>query len=130
VPQSLAPEGQTTALIIAEQDSLLAEFLAEHAVLFTKVLDRGLLLPIEPTGQRHQQEMPRLENHGGRLYPDEAENRAKRRRVKGVQALAAERVAIRSNTGTLRGHDDDLAAGPADVNVGRLVAGEKLLAGE
>ena len=60
--QHFAFDGQSTSLLIGQQDSFLAELLFENGVLGTKVLNDFLLLSIDPTGKNDQHQLPRLQN--------------------------------------------------------------------
>ena len=62
-PSALPLAGQTTTLVIGETDPLALEMLTKHPVLFLKVLHDVLLLPIQPSGQRHHQNLPRMSYH-------------------------------------------------------------------
>ena len=59
--QSLGPDGQASTLVVAKPQSLTAELLAQHAVLFLKVVDGVLLLLVQPAGQANQQQTKRIE---------------------------------------------------------------------
>ena len=49
---------EATPLLVCESKALGAEMLTQHPVLFLQVFDDLLLLPIEPTGERNQYDMP------------------------------------------------------------------------
>jgi len=44
---------------------LALEMLTEHPILFLKVFNDILLLPIQPSGQRHHKNLPRMCYHDG-----------------------------------------------------------------
>src|SRR6266542_1289528 len=58
---NLALDGQTSSLVIIEQDAIFAEFLPEHAILGSKILDDLLLSMIDPAGQEQEQQLPGLQ---------------------------------------------------------------------
>ncbi len=60
--EDLALDRNSTPLVIAEQDTLLANFLFEHLVLGPQILDCLLLLTVDPGCQNQEQQLPRLEN--------------------------------------------------------------------
>ena len=62
-PQRLALGRQTTTLTIGETDPLALEMLTKHPILFLKVLHDVLLLPVQPPGQCHHQNLPRVSYH-------------------------------------------------------------------
>jgi hypothetical protein len=43
--------------------------LAKNPILLTQILDRLLLVPVHPAGNRHQQELERIE-HSRHRFPD------------------------------------------------------------
>ena len=43
-----------------EDEAPIAQSLAEHTILCTEVLDHGCLLPVQPTGDHHQQELQQI----------------------------------------------------------------------
>src|SRR5215472_10135950 len=49
--QFLGPDGQAAALVVAKPQSLTSELLAEHAILFLKVVDDILLSLVHPASQ-------------------------------------------------------------------------------
>ena len=53
---------QSTALIIVEQDSSLAEFLLENSILSHQILDDFLLLAVDPAREHDETQLPRLKN--------------------------------------------------------------------
>ena len=54
--------GQAAALIVIEQDTLLAHFLSEHLVFGPKICYDLMLLTIDPAGKNHEEELPRLQH--------------------------------------------------------------------
>jgi hypothetical protein len=54
VSKHLAPLRQTSALSVDETQATLAELLAQHAILFDKIVDDGLLLAIDPAGKQQE----------------------------------------------------------------------------
>ncbi len=64
--EDLTLNGQTSTLVVIEQDSTLAEVFSQHLVLSQQILDRVLLVSVDPTGQDEKQELPGLEHevHG------------------------------------------------------------------
>ena len=69
--QSLASEhfpfdGQSSPLIVVEQDAFRTVQFLEHGVLRTQVIDCLLLLAVDPAGEDREEELPRLEDevHG------------------------------------------------------------------
>ena len=64
--EDLALNGQTSTLVVIEQDSTLAEVFSQHLILSQQILDRVLLVSVDPTGQDEKQELPGLEHevHG------------------------------------------------------------------
>ncbi len=64
--EDLTLNGQTSTLVVVEQDSTLAEFFSQHLILSQQILDRVLLVSVDPTGQDEKQELPGLEHevHG------------------------------------------------------------------
>jgi hypothetical protein len=56
----LSYDGQTPALVITEQDPFLAKLLIEHPILSSQILDYILLVAIDPTGEDHQEQLPRF----------------------------------------------------------------------
>ena len=64
--QDLAFDGQTPALVVTEQDPILAEFFLEHLDFGSQELDPKLLLFMDPASEDNQQHLPRMKNeiHG------------------------------------------------------------------
>ena len=60
--EDLAFDSQSSALVVVEQDSLFAEFLSQHLVFGAEILDRSLLLLVDPASENQEEELPRLEN--------------------------------------------------------------------
>lgn len=60
--EDLGFDSETTPLVVAEQDPLLAKFLFEDLVFRSQVFDHFLLLAIDPTGEDGESELPGLEN--------------------------------------------------------------------
>jgi hypothetical protein len=56
---------QPSALIVVEQDTILAEFLLEHLVLGPQVLDDRFLLTVDPAGQDQEDEGCRMNRVSG-----------------------------------------------------------------
>ncbi len=54
--------GQTSTLVVIEQDSTLAEVFSQHLILSQQILDRVLLVSVDPTGQDEKKELPGLEH--------------------------------------------------------------------
>jgi hypothetical protein len=50
-PEDLAFDGQSPALVVVEQDSVLSELLSEDPILGQEVLDDVLLSAIDPAGR-------------------------------------------------------------------------------
>ena len=67
--EHLSLDSQTAPLIVAEQEAFLAEFLLEHLILGSQVLDDFLLLTVHPTSENHEIELPGLKDeiHGGAI---------------------------------------------------------------
>jgi len=49
--QFLGPDGQGAALVVAKAQSLTSQLLAQHAILFLKIVDDLLLLLVQPASQ-------------------------------------------------------------------------------
>ena len=64
--QRLALEGQASALVIIQENATLAELFSQHLILSQQILDRVLLMSVDPTGQDEKQELPGREHevHG------------------------------------------------------------------
>ncbi len=64
--EDLAFDGQASTLVVVEQDSTLAEVFSQHLVLSQQILDRVVLVSVNPAGQDEKQELPGLEHevHG------------------------------------------------------------------
>ena len=60
--KDLALDGQSTPLIVVEQNPLLAKLLFQDLVFGPEVFDPLLLFSMNSTGQDHEQELPRLQN--------------------------------------------------------------------
>ena len=56
--QRLALEGQASALVIIQENATLAELFSQHLILSQQILDRVLLMSVDPTGQDEKQELP------------------------------------------------------------------------
>jgi len=56
--QYLPFDGQTSALVIVEQDAFLAELLSEHPIFSFQIFDDLLLVAIDPTGQDEKEQLP------------------------------------------------------------------------
>ena len=52
--------------LLTEQDAFVPQFFPQYLVLCTQVLDGFLLLEVDPTGEDHQIQLPRVkqEAHG------------------------------------------------------------------
>ena len=61
--------GGREAVFLGEDqlDASRPEFFPQNAVLFLKVLDHVMLLPVHPASKGHEQEMPRVLDHGRNL---------------------------------------------------------------
>ena len=74
-------DGQSSPLIIAEQDPFPAELFFEYGVLGSQILDDFLLLAIDPTGkdhdgqQDHDEQLPRLQDECHRRLDRQAKRR-------------------------------------------------------
>ena len=42
-----------------QEEALLAQMFAEDAILLLKVVDDGLLVSVDPSGRRHDEQLPR-----------------------------------------------------------------------
>jgi hypothetical protein len=60
--ESMPLHREATPLLIGEAKALIAELLAQRAVLALEVLDDLELIPVDPTGEHRQDEVPR--RHG------------------------------------------------------------------
>ena len=60
--QRLAFDCQHTSLVIGEDNTLLSLSLERRFQLRLIEIDDLLLLPLEPAGQAHQQQLPRVQN--------------------------------------------------------------------
>ena len=60
---------QATALVVVQTETLVAELLSQHSVLFTEIIDGVALLLTQPSGDRNQQQSKRIEGlaHGVRI---------------------------------------------------------------
>ncbi len=58
--QQPAFDGQSTSLVVGQENPLLAKFLLENLILGSKVIDHSLLLTIDPAGQDEEIELPGL----------------------------------------------------------------------
>jgi len=70
--QDLAFDGEATALIIARAEALVAQLLAEDAVLLKEVLDEVALLAVDPGGEGDKEELEgwgEQDAHGGENRP-------------------------------------------------------------
>ena len=68
-------DGQSSPLIIAEQDPFPAELFFEYGVLGSQILDDFLLLAIDPTGKDHDEQLPRLQDECHRRLDRQAKRR-------------------------------------------------------
>ncbi len=68
-------DGQSSALVVTEQDAFLAELLFENCVLGSQILDHFLLLAIDPSGKDQDKQLPRLQNEFHRRFADQAKPR-------------------------------------------------------
>jgi hypothetical protein len=66
--QHSALRRQAAALVVGEPQLSAAQLLAEHAVLFLQVVDHRDLAPVDPTGERQQQELQRRGAHAEPPY--------------------------------------------------------------
>ena len=60
--KNLALEGQSTPLIVVEQDAFSAVFLLEHVVLGAEIVDHFLLLAVDPTCEDDDVQLPGVED--------------------------------------------------------------------
>jgi hypothetical protein len=60
--QDFTTDGQPASLIIVEQDSLFAQLFFKDLILDSQVVDRFLLLPINPASENEQVQLPRLKD--------------------------------------------------------------------
>ena len=58
--QYLSLDSQPSSLVVAEQQTLLAVFLAQNLILGTKIRNHLLLLPIDPASKNEKVQLPRL----------------------------------------------------------------------
>ena len=56
--QDLAFHGQSSALVVGQENSLLSELLFQYSILSSQVIDRFLLLSIDPTGEDGEKQLP------------------------------------------------------------------------
>ena len=61
-PEDLPFDGQPPSLVIVEQESLLADDLAQHLVLGSEILHRLLLTPVDLSGNSDQPELPGMQH--------------------------------------------------------------------
>ncbi len=62
--QTLGLDGEPAALIVREPESFAPKLCSEHTVLFSDVVDHGLLIAVDPTSQAEQQELEMVRHHG------------------------------------------------------------------
>ena len=60
--QDFTTDGKPASLIIVEQDSLLAQLFFQDLILDSQVVDRFLLLPIDPASENEKVQLPGLKN--------------------------------------------------------------------
>ncbi len=60
--EHLAFDGQASTLIVVEQNPTLAELFSQHLILSQQILDRVLLVSIDPAGQNQEQQQPGFEH--------------------------------------------------------------------
>jgi hypothetical protein len=60
--QDFAFDGQAPALVVAEQDPMLAEFLFQDLIFGAEVVDDLLLLAVHPAGEDKQKKLPGLQD--------------------------------------------------------------------
>ena len=60
--EHFALESQAAELVIVQQDSTLTELFSQYLILSQQILDRVLLVSVDPTGQDEKQELPGLEH--------------------------------------------------------------------
>ncbi len=63
---SLAPHGQSAALIVGQAESSSTELLLQDSILLAEILDDRILLTGDPAGQGGDEDLPRSENGGHR----------------------------------------------------------------
>jgi hypothetical protein len=58
---------QAAALVVVQSEAALAEFLAEHLVIGSEVINGLLLLAVDPASEDEMEQLPRLKDeiHGG-----------------------------------------------------------------
>ena len=60
--EQLSLDRQSSSLVVIEQDSLLAVFLAQNLIFGSEIRDHILLLPIHPARENEKVQLPRLKN--------------------------------------------------------------------
>jgi len=60
----LSCDRQPATLFVGEPDSSVAQLLEEDAVLLSQIVDRRLLVAVDPAGHRQEQDLPWLEGVG------------------------------------------------------------------
>ena len=63
-PKALTFDGQYTALIVAQQDPLLAVTFQQCLGLGNIKVNLLLLITVDPRGQNHKEQLPGLQNEG------------------------------------------------------------------
>ena len=61
----LALRGEAPLLLSVQEQTSAAKLLPDEAVLLLQVRDDFLLLPASPTGNGHNEGLPRCRGHGG-----------------------------------------------------------------
>ncbi len=59
-PEDLPFNGQSTSLIVVEQNPFLADDLPQNLILGPQIFDRLLLTAVDPSRDSDQQELPRM----------------------------------------------------------------------
>lgn len=62
--EDLTLHRESSTLVIAQQDSLLAELFLEHLIFGSQILDHLLLLAIDPASENHQAKLPGVDDEG------------------------------------------------------------------
>jgi hypothetical protein len=63
-PDGFAPNREPATLIVGQPESSTSEFLLKDAVFFSEIVDDGVLLAADPSGQGGDEDLPRLEDGG------------------------------------------------------------------
>ena len=73
-PQGFTFDGQKPPLAVVKQNPLFSQLLFEDLVFRAKVLNDDLLLPVDPSGQDNEIELPRLQDEFHRVQLPLREN--------------------------------------------------------